>query len=61
MKKILYNQNVVITNVYTVVKAKLTDKEEGHLLDGGSFRLTFFRRTRRPGAKIMFFRRARSR
>ena len=40
-EKILYNQNVVITNVYTVVKAKLTDKGEGRLLDGGSFRLTF--------------------
>ena len=37
----LYNQNVAITNIYTVVKAKLTDTEEGKLLSGGSFRLTF--------------------
>ncbi len=37
----LYNQNVVITNVYTVVKARLTDKREGRLLSGGLFRLTF--------------------
>ncbi|EET62141.1 LPXTG-motif cell wall anchor domain protein [Marvinbryantia formatexigens DSM 14469] len=37
----LYNQNVVITNVYTTVKAKLTDKSGGKLPDGGTFRLTF--------------------